>query len=151
MAISRPDRPYVQFNFWVTIPGLDAANEPAAGFQEAGNIGTEVTVAEYRNGNDQFNNVRKIVGMNKANDVTLKRGVIGSLKLYEWIDALRNGKQDERTVVIELKSEDREQTVQTWTLHRAKISKLVVGPFNAKGTDVLIEEITIVSERQVIT
>ena len=37
----------------------------------------EVTVAEYRNGNDTENSVRKITGLNKATDVTLKRGVIG--------------------------------------------------------------------------
>ena len=65
MAEPRPDRPYVQFNFWVTIPGLDSPNEPAAGFQECSDIGTEVTIVEYRNGNDAFNNVRKIVGMNR--------------------------------------------------------------------------------------
>ena len=151
MAVARPDRPYVQFNFWVTISGLSAASDPQAGFQECSNIGTEVTVAEYRNGNDKFNNVRKIVGMNKATDVTLKRGVIGSLELYNWLNALRDGQQDERTVTVELKSEDRASTVQTWTLYRAKIIKIVNGPFNAKGTDVLMEELTIAYERLEIT
>lgn len=151
MAVARADRPYVQFNFWVTIQGLSSPDQPQAGFQECSNVGTEVTVAEYRNGNDKFNNVRKIVGMNKATDITLKRGVIGSLELYDWLNNLRSGKQDERTVTIELKSEDREQTVQTWTLFRAKIIKIQNGPFNAKGTDVLMEELTIAYERLEIT
>jgi hypothetical protein len=35
----------------------------------------EVTVAEYRNGNEKENSLRKITGLNKATDVTLKRGV----------------------------------------------------------------------------
>ena len=151
MAVARADRPYVQFNFWVTIQGLSSPDQPQAGFQECSNVGTEVTVAEYRNGNDKFNNIRKIVGMNKATDITLKRGVIGSLELYEWLNNLRNGKQDERTITIELKSEDREQTVQTWTLFRAKITKIQHGPFNAKGTDVLMEELTLAYERLEIT
>jgi phage tail-like protein len=150
MAIPRPDRPYVQFNFWVTIQGLSAADQPQAGFQECSNLGTEVTVAEYRNGNDKFNNVRKIIGMNKATDVTLKRGAIGNLELYDWLNKLRNGEQDERTVTIELKSEDRTQTVQKWTLNRAKIIKSSFGPFNAKGTDVLMEELTIAYEQLIV-
>ena len=147
MAEPRPDRPYVQFNFWVTIADLNDAELPQAGFQECSNVGTEVTVVEYRNGNDKFNNVRKIVGMNKTTDITLKRGVIGSLELYTWLDNLRNGSQDKRTVTIELKSEDRTSTVQTWTLSNATISKIQHGPFNAKGTDVLMEELTIAYER----
>lgn len=151
MAIARPDRPYVQFNFWVTIQGLSSPDQPQAGFQECSNLGTEVTISEYRNGNDKFNNVRKIVGMNKATDVTLKRGAIGNIELYEWLNKLRNGEQDERTVVIELKSEDRTQTVQTWTLYRAKIMKSSFGPFNAKGTDVLMEELTMAYERLEVT
>ena len=35
----------------------------------------------------------KITGLNKATDVTLKRGVIGSLNLYQWLNDIRNGDQ----------------------------------------------------------
>src|SRR5205085_4237605 len=79
MAVLR-DRPYVQFNFLVDL-GTGTTDGPEAGFQECSNIGMEVTVSEYRNGNEKENSVRKITGMNKATDVTLKRGVIGSLNL----------------------------------------------------------------------
>ena len=87
------------------------------------------------------------MGMNKATDITLKRGVIGSLELYEWLNSLRNGNQDRRTVTIDLKSENRDTTVQTWKLSNAIITKIQHGPFNAKGTDVLMEELTIAYER----
>jgi len=148
MAQKRPERPYVQFNFWLTISDIGGTSDlPQAGFQDCSNVGTEVTVVEYRNGNDKFNNVRKIVGMNKATDITLKRGVIGSLELYKWLDSLRDGKQDRRTVTIDLKSENRDTTVQTWKLSNAIITKIQHGPFNAKGTDVLMEELTIAYER----
>jgi phage tail-like protein len=50
-------------------------------------------------------------------------------------------------VTIELKSEDRSTTVQTWRLINARISKHVSGPLNAKGTDVAMEELTISYER----
>jgi phage tail-like protein len=146
MAVLR-DRPYVQFNFLVDI-GDGATGGPDAGFQELSNVGMEVTVAEYRNGNEKENSVRKITGLNKATDVTMKRGVIGSLKLYSWLDQIRNGDQSAlRTVTIQLQDESHTQVVQTWRLLRARIIKHVSGPFNAKGTDVAMEELTLSYER----
>jgi phage tail-like protein len=108
----------------------------------------EVTVAEYRNGNEKENSVRKITGLNKATDVTFKRGVIGSLNLYQWLDDIRNGDQNAyRTVTVQLQNEDHTATVQTWKLLRARIIKHVSGPMNAKGTDVAMEELTVSYER----
>jgi phage tail-like protein len=86
--------------------------------------------------------------MNKATDVTMKRGVIGSLNLYKWLDDIRNGNQNAlRTVTISLQNEDHTQVVQTWKLLRARIIKHISGPFNAKGTDVAMEELTLAYER----
>jgi len=141
------DRPYVQFNFLVNL-GDGVTNTPQAGFQEISGIGMEVTITEYRPGNYAFNNVIKTAGLNKATDVTMKRGVIGSLDLYKWLDDVRNGASNGlRTVTIELKSEDRSATVQTWRLINARIMKHQSGPLNAKGTDVAMEELTLSYER----
>ena len=146
MAVQR-DRPYVQFNFLVDL-GTGSTDGPDAGFQEISNVGMEVTVAEYRNGNEKENSVRKITGLNKATDVTMKRGVIGSLTLYNWLNQIRNGDQNAlRTVTIQLQNEDHTQVVQTWKLLRARIIKHISGPFNAKGTDVALEELTLSYER----
>ena len=146
MAVLR-DRPYVQFNFLVDL-GTGNTDGPEAGFQEISNIGMEVTVSEYRNGNSKENSVRKITGLNKATDVTMKRGVIGSLNLYQWLNDIRNGNQNaERTVIISLQNEDHTAVVQTWKLLRARIIKHVSGPVNAKGTDVAMEELTLAYER----
>lgn len=141
------ERPYVQFNFLVDLG--DGNTEGAeAGFQECSNIGMEVTVSEYRNGNEKENSVRKITGLNKCTDVTLKRGVIGSLKLYSWLNDIRNGNQAAlRNVTIQLQNEDHTGVVQTWKLMRARITKHVSGPMNAKGTDVAMEELTLAYER----
>ena len=146
MAVKR-DRPYVQFNFLVDLG--DGNTEGAdAGFQEISGIGMEVTVSEYRTGNSRENSVMKITGMNKATDVTMKRGVIGSLNLYKWLDQIRNGDQNAlRTVTIQLQNEDHSETVQTWKLLRARITKHTSGPLNAKGTDVAMEELVLAYER----
>ena len=146
MAVLR-DRPYVQFNFLVDL-GTGNTDGPQAGFQEITGIGMEVTVAEYRNGNHKENSVMKITGMNKSTDVTMKRGVIGSLNLYQWLDQIRNGDQNAmRTVTVQLQNEDHTGVVQTWKLLRARIIKHTSGPMNAKGTDVAMEELVIAYER----
>ena len=146
MAVLR-ERPYVQFNFLVDL-GTGNTDGPEAGFQECSNIGMEVTVAEYRNGNEKENSVRKITGLNKSTDVTLKRGVIGSLNLFQWLNDIRNGNQAAyRTVNVHLQNEDHTAIVQTWKLLRARIIKHVSGPMNAKGTDVAMEELTLSYER----
>jgi phage tail-like protein len=141
------ERPYVQFNFLVDL-GTGNTDGAEAGFQEVSGIGMEVTVAEYRNGNEKENSVRKITGLNKATDVTLKRGVIGSLNLYRWLDQIRNGDQSAyRNVVIQLQNEDHTSVVQEWKLLRARIIKHTSGPLNAKGTDVAMEELVLAYER----
>jgi phage tail-like protein len=146
MAVQR-ERPYVQFNFLVDL-GTGSTDGSDAGFQEVSGIGMEVTVAEYRNGNEKENSVRKITGLNKATDVTMKRGVIGSLTLYNWLNQIRNGDQNAlRNIVIQLQNEDHTAVVQTWKLLRARIIKHTSGPLNAKGTDVAMEELVVAYER----
>lgn len=146
MAILR-DRPYTQFNFLVDL-GDGNSDGVQAGFQEVSAIGTEVVVTEYRNGNAKENSVIKLTGLNRVSDVTLKRGVIGSLNLYAWLNQIRNGDQKAlRTVTIQLQNEDHTEIVQTWKLLRARIVKHTSGPFNAKGSDVALEEMVLAYER----
>lgn len=145
MAVLR-ERPYVQFNFLVDLGS--GTEGPQAGFQECSGIGMEVTVAEYRTGNAKENSVMKITGLNKSTDVTLKRGVIGSLDLYQWLNQIRNGDQSAlRNVTVQLQNEDHTAVVQTWKLLRARIIKHTSGPLNAKGTDVAMEELVLAYER----
>ncbi len=146
MAVLR-DRPYAQFNFIVDL-GTGNTDGPEAGFQECSAIGMSVDVVEYRNGNEKENQPRKLTGLQRVGDVTLKRGIIGSLNLYAWLDQIRNGDQAGfRTVTITLQNEDHTQSVMTWKLLRARIIKHTSGPLNAKGTDVAMEELTLAYER----
>ena len=146
MAVQR-ERPYTQFNFLVDL-GDGVTDGPRAGFQEVSGIGIEVNVIEYRNGNSKVNDVIKLNGLAKYPDVTFKRGVIGSLDLYNWIDQIRNGDPGAlRTVTVQLQNEDRSAVVQTWKLQRARIVKHVSGPLHAQGNDVAIEEMVLAYER----
>lgn len=142
------ERPYSQFNYLVNL-GNGNTDSVQAGFQEVSGLGIEITIAEYRNGNERLNAPRKINGMFKVPDVTLKRGVIGSLDLYEWLQAVRNGAQEAslRTVTISLQNEDHSSVVQTWKLTGARPMKYTGPSLNAKGTDVAVEELVLTCEQ----
>lgn len=140
------ERPYSQFNFLVDV-GEDPASVQA-GFQEVSGLGLEITVAEYRNGNEKDNAPRKVTGTYKVPDVTLKRGVIGDLTLYEWLNDVRNGSQEAlRTARIQLLSEDRSVVASEWTLKNARPIKYTGPTLTGKGTDVAIEELVLSCER----
>src|SRR5205085_11935708 len=115
------DRPYPSFNFLVDL-GTGQTDGPEAGFEEVHLPEVWVDVIEYRNGNDKENSVRKITGLDHVGNVILKRGVIGSLNLYQWYNDVRNGNQNAlRNVTIHLQSEDHSTIVQTWKLLRARV------------------------------
>jgi phage tail-like protein len=145
MAVLR-EHPYGRFNFLVDL-GTGNTEGPDGGFQACSPIGMEIAVVEYRNGNDRENAPRKLPGLAKVPDVTLKRGIIGSLTLYEWIRALRDGTLDRRTVTIQLINEDHSGAVLTWRLLRAFPVKLVTADLDAQANEVAVEELTIASER----
>lgn len=144
MAVFR-ETPYSAFNFLVDLePGQ--GSEVQAGFSEVSGLNAEVTVAEYRAGNDRVNYVRKVPGIHKAGDVTLKRGVIGAQNLYEWLEKGRIGKISEakRDIVVKLQSEDRADTVVSWKLRGAMPIKWTGPTLTAKGGgDVAIEELVL--------
>ncbi|HEY2031755.1 MAG TPA: phage tail protein [Myxococcales bacterium] len=145
--MQKRDRPYAQFNFWVNLGGGGDPLQPDAGFQEISALGMEVGVAEYRYGNHKLNNTLKVTGLGKSADVTFKRGVMGSNMVYEWFDKIRNGKNETRTVTIQLRNEENSDTVQSWVLNGARVIKFTTGPLNAKSNEIAMEELTLSFER----
>lgn len=135
--------PYGAFNFVVNFDG----GEEFGGFSDVSGIGTEVTVAEYRAGNDRENHVRKVAGIHKVGDVTCKRGLVNFDSLWAWIQQTRtDGPAAQKTVAITLMDEAR-NPVRTWVL-RGCIPMKYTGPSLAGkgGTDVAMEEIVLSAE-----
>ncbi len=147
------ERPYSQFRFQVKL-GDENAPDPATaegGFQEVQGLGVEVTVAEYRNGYES-NWPRKVHGLVKYTDVTLKRGVIGHGALWDWLKLVMQGlhKDDDkvrRNVTISLLSEDGTDVAQSWSLKEARPIKYTGPQLAGKGTDIAIEELVLSIER----
>lgn len=141
MAVVR-DQPYTGQNFLVDLgDGQDAA------FSEVSGLDSWIEVTEYRDGSDRESGRRKIPSLTKVADVTLKRGITGSLNLYQWFDAVRNGDRGgTRTVTIRLLSEDR-TPVLTWKLLRARPVGYGAGPLDAGSCEVAVEELVLAYER----
>ena len=135
--------PYGAFNFIVNIDG----GEIFGGFSDVSGIGTEMTVAEYRNGNDKENHVRKVGGVHKVSDVTLKRGIVNSEALWAWIKETRiQGPAAQKSITITLLDEAHDPVV-SWQL-RGVIPMRYTGPTLAGkgGGDVAMEEIVLAAE-----
>jgi phage tail-like protein len=144
MAILRDD-PYGAFNFIVDL-GTGDGGAPSAGFSEVVGLASEIEYVDYRNGNDKENHVRRIPGLHKTADVTLKRGVIGDLRLFEWLKQTREGTVQPRNVTITLLDESR-QPVLSWIL-RSALPRRWAGPsLDARGKQVAIEELVLVAEQ----
>ena len=143
--------PYGAFNFIVNLNGPRGPEDPLGGFSDVSGLGTEMTVAEYRNGNDPENHVRKVPGVHKVADVTLKRGIVNSEDLWAWVEQVRRtGVAAQRTVSITLRDEA-SQPVQTWTL-RGVVPLKWTGPTLAAkgGGDVAMEELVLSAEALVL-
>lgn len=136
--------PYGAFNFIVEFNG----QEISAGFSDVSGLNTELTIAEYRNGNDKENHVRKVPGLHKVGDVTLKRGVINSKDLWEWITETRSkGFEGKRSVTITLLDESAQNTAQRWVLRGVLPLKWTGPTLAAKGgSDVAMEELVLSCE-----
>ena len=135
--------PYGAFNFLVEINGDDFG-----GFSDVSGLNTEVTVAEYRTGIDPENHVRKVPGVHKIGDVTLKRGIVDSSTMWTWIDEVRKlGVLAQRSVVITLQDETHTKK-QTWELSGVVPLKWSGPTLAGKGGgDVAMEEIVLSAQK----
>lgn len=146
MATQR-DNPYGAFNYLVALGGAQGDGQGiVGGFSDASGLGLEVNYSEYRNGNDRVSTVRKVPNTHKQDDVTLKRGLVGSTDLFEWLKGVRDGLADPRNVSITLMDEAR-NPVATWRLRNAQPKKWTGPTLAAKGGgEVAMEEISLVHE-----
>lgn len=141
------NNPYGAFNFIVKFSNMSGEDTIVGGFSDVSGLGNEVKYSEYRNGNDPDNHVRKVPNVNSTDDVTLKRGVIGDLRLFTWLQETRSGLDRPQTVTIVLLDEQRQDVCQ-WTLLWARPKKWVGPTLAAKGGgEVAMEELHLVAEQ----
>jgi phage tail-like protein len=137
--------PYGAFNFLVEFIG--GQGQIMGGFSDVSGINTELTMADYRAGNDPENHVRKVPGVHKVGDVTLKRGIVDSSDFWTWISETRtHGYSKKRDVVITLRDEAG-TAVQWWKLFKVAPMKYAGPSLAAKGGgEVAMEELVLSAE-----
>ena len=136
--------PLGNFRFRVEIDGVQRA-----GFSEVSGLAAETTPIEYREGNEPAH-TRKLAGLRKFANVTLKRGLAtgaAGMELYQWFRAVSQGGpagQRRRVVIVVLDEAGADQA--RFAVNEAWPAKYETSPLNAKGTDVAIESLELANE-----
>lgn len=133
--------PYRQFRFRVEIDGISQA-----GFNECSFADTTTDPVEYREG-DELPRMRKLSGLTKYGNITLKWGITDSMDLYNWrqqvIDTGAEGARKNISIIlIDEAGADKDR----WNIERAWPTKYDPPDFSAKGNEVAIETLEIVHE-----
>ena len=133
--------PLRNFRFRIEIDGIQAA-----GFSEVAIEPTTTEVVEYREGGDP-SHVRKLPGLTKFGNVTLKRGVSASLELFNWhLQVVRGQISGARRNVIIVVLDEAGQDVARFHVSDAWPTKYDPGDLNAKGNEVFIESLELANE-----
>jgi phage tail-like protein len=139
------DDPYGGYNFEVIVTGVsDDGGAVKGSFAEASGLEVEVPPIEYRNGSEDIT-VRKIPGLKKFTNITLKRGLIGDLGFWNWVVEAMNGqvRRTEGSIVLldETKTE-----VMRWNFKRGWPCKWTGPGLNAKNNEIAMETLEIAHE-----
>lgn len=140
MATDARNDPYRGFNFVIEID-----NVARGGFAEAGGLTAEGDSVDYREGTDLQSNVRKLPGLRKYTNITLKRGYTQDKTLWQWYTNIANGVDDRRNVTLVLLNERREAVLR-WHAENAWINKIEGPALKAASNDVSMESVELVHE-----
>ena len=139
MATAKRVDPYRNFNFLVEIGGITQA-----GFSDCSGFGSSTDPIEYREGGENTT-VRKLPGMTKHTNITLKFGLTDSRELYDWYREIVTGRVDRKNGSIVVLDLDGKEKVR-WNFYQGWPTKWDGPDFSAKGTDVAIETLEIAHE-----
>ena len=131
--------PLRAFNFRLEIGGIQRA-----GFREASGLDSSQDPAEYREGTDKLT-ARKLPGLNKYSNISLKWGVSDDKELWEWRKKAMDGKVERKNGSIVLLNEAGEEKVR-WNFTDGWPTKWTGPSFNATSNDVAIETLDIAHE-----
>jgi phage tail-like protein len=131
--------PYRKFRFRVEVEGIQQA-----GFSEVSGYDASLDVVEYREGNEVIT-ARKLPGLAKYSNITLKWGVTDSMDLYNWMQDCVQGKVTRKTVTI-IAINEAGGDVATWKVVEAWPTKYTAPDFNATASETAIESLELAHE-----
>jgi len=131
--------PYRGYRFRVQIDGITRA-----GFRECSGLDSAQDPVEYREGNELMT-PRKLPGLNKYANISLKWGVADDKEIWEWRKKAVDGKVERKNVAIILMDQEGQDAVR-WNLREGWPTKWTGASFNATGNEVAIESLEIAHE-----
>jgi phage tail-like protein len=144
---STPAYPMTALHFSV---GWGDSNNTVS-FSEVSGLTLESEPIEHRSGDDISLTVRKIPGLRKYGNVTLKRGIMAAENgFWEWWNTIKSGKVERRTVTISLLNEEHKPVI-SWEIQFAWPVKVEGPSLNAKGNEIAIETLEFAHEGMKIT
>ena len=136
--------PLSNFRFRLEIDGIQRA-----GFSEVSGLQADTTPIEYREGNEPAH-VRKIPGLSKFANVSLKSGLVtatSGMELYNWFKAVtQGGIAGQRKNVTIVVMDDAAQDRARFNVINAWPAKYETGPLNGAGSNVLVETLELANE-----
>jgi phage tail-like protein len=139
MATGQRKDPYGNFNFLVEIDGLGLAT-----FQQCSGFDSTIDVIEHREGGWNMT-PRKLPGMTKYSNISLKWGMTDDRRLYDWHRRAVEGDIERKNGSIVLLNGKGEE-VARWDFVQAWPTKWDGPDFNAEGNDVAIETLELAHE-----
>jgi len=139
MAVGDRNDPYGGYNFLVEIDGITRA-----GFRECSGLDTSQDAGEYREGTDPLT-VRKLPGLIKYSNISLKRGIADDAELWQWRKTVMDGKVERKNMSIVLMDDAREEKLR-WNLKNCWPTKWEGPSLNATSSDVAVESLEIAHE-----
>lgn len=137
--------PYGGYNFLVTVNGISNDGKAVKGsFTEVSGLETEVSPIEYRNGSEDIT-VRKMPGLKKFTNITLKRGITGDTEFWKWILVAMQGQVKRAEGSIVLLNENK-QEVMRWNFRRGWPCKYTGPGLNAANNEIAMETLEICHE-----
>ena len=131
--------PYRSFNFLVEIDAVTVA-----AFSEVSGLTAETEVIEYRTGG-MLGGARKLPGLTKYVNITLKRGMTQNLELWNWYKNVVEGKTDRRSASIVLLNEAHQEVLR-WNVLEAWPRKWDGPALNARHNEIAIETLELAHE-----
>lgn len=139
MATAQRKDPFRNFRFRVEIDGIQQA-----GFTDVSGFDSSVDVIEYREGNEATH-TRKLPGLTKYGNISLKWGITDSMELYNWHKEAASGNIQRKNISIVVIDEAGNDKAR-WDFVQVWPSKYNAPDFSAKGNDIAIESLELVHE-----
>ncbi|GGR38842.1 phage tail protein [Streptomyces netropsis] len=145
MPPTQRDDPYGAYNFLVQVVGVAPEGQDVqASFTEVSGLTVDIQPIDYRNGSEDIR-VRKVPGLKKFSNLTLKRGITGHPEFWNWIKKSMNGQTLRAPGSILLLDENR-KPVMRWNFDRGWPVKYTGPSLGATKNEIAMETLEIVVE-----